>query len=105
MLYTVPSWSKNFAPDTFTEANCLAVTAISYVLSSALQNNIYKKLFHPGVTHMLYYIRSKNLPFSTIYIKRPVFGCKNFAQIKPFFVRRELAQENEAISVEYLLAV
>ena len=51
------------APDTFTQANCLAVTGISYMLSSVLQSNMHKKLFHPGVTCMLHYIRSKNLRF------------------------------------------
>ena len=39
---------KNFAPDTFIRANCSAVTATSYMSSSILQD-IYEKLFHPGV--------------------------------------------------------
>ena len=42
------SYTSILAPDTFSQANCLAVIGISYMLSSVLQSNIHKKLFHLG---------------------------------------------------------
>ena len=49
--------------------------------------DIHDRLCHPGVTRMLYFIRSKNLSHSTTDVN--VSACKICARVKPLFVRRD----------------
>ena len=38
---------------------------------------------HPGVTHMLHFVRSKNLPFSTEEVKKVCSDCEICSELKP----------------------
>ena len=55
----------NVGPDTFTRAFCASATESNSNLS-----DIHKQLSHPGVTRMLHFVRSKNLPYSTNEVKK-----------------------------------
>ena len=69
---------QNIPPDTFSRANCVASTG----------NSLYKlhdSLSHPGVTRLLHFIRSKNLPFSLEEVKRTVNFCGICCECKPKF--------------------
>ena len=59
---------KNVAPVTFTPAYCSATTVASLIFSCVLQD-IRDELCYPGVTCMLNFIESKNLPYSTTDVK------------------------------------
>ena len=56
---------RNVGPDTFTRAYCFAVT----MTSSTLQD-VHDVLRHRGATRLLYFVRCKNLPFSTTDVVR-----------------------------------
>ena len=49
--------------------------------------SIHKLLCHPGVTRLLHYIRSKNLPYSTSEVKQICGSCTDCALLKPRFYR------------------
>ena len=91
---------RNIAPDTFTRA----FTATCF--SSSL-DEIHKNLCHPGVTRMLHFVRSKNLPFSTTEVKRAISTCKICAEIKPHFHRTKYTplikatQPMERLSIDF----
>ena len=69
-------------PDTFTRAFCASVTESNSNLS-----DIHKQLSHPGVTRMLHFVRSKNLPYSTNEVKKVCSSCRMSAELKPQFHR------------------
>ena len=71
----------NVGPDTLTRAFC---ASISNVQSSNL-TDIHNQLCHPGVTRMLHFIRSKNLPYSTDDVKKVCSSCRICAELKPQF--------------------
>ena len=56
---------------------------------------------------MLHFVRTKNLPFSTIDVKRVVASCKTSAEVKPVFFRQESGvlikstQPLERISIDF----
>jgi len=58
----------------------------SAVLSCNLEE-LHRDLCHPGVTRLLHFVRSKNLPFSTDDVKRVCSSCGVCAEIKPRFYR------------------
>ena len=68
------------APDSFSRAFLSAIPA------SDLED-IHKALCHPGVTQMVHFIQSKNLPFSTDDVKITCSGCRVCAELKPQFYR------------------
>ena len=68
---------NNVVPDSFTRAHCLAI-------SSNLED-IHVQLCHPGVTRLLHFVKTKNLPFSTEDVKRTCSNCKICAELKPKF--------------------
>ena len=70
----------NVAPDSFTHAFLSAIPASDL-------DDIHKALCHPGVTRMLHFIQSKNLPYSTDNVKRTCSGCRVCAELKPQFYR------------------
>ena len=70
---------QNVGPDTSTRAVC----ATNSDSLSSLQD-LHKKLCH-------HFIRTKNLPFSTIDVKRVVASCKICAEVKPVFFHQESA--------------
>ncbi|XP_041347788.1 uncharacterized protein LOC121367584 [Gigantopelta aegis] len=74
---------NNVAPDSFTRA------FLSSVSTSSL-DDIHKALCQSGVTRMLHFVRSKNLPFSTEEVKRTCSICKICAEQKPQFIIQHL---------------
>ena len=61
---------RNVGPDTLSRAFCSSLTEFSSL------EDIHNNLCHPGVTRLLHFVRTKNLPFSTSDIKRVVLSCK-----------------------------
>lgn len=69
----------NVAPDTLTRAFCCST------MPSSTLTDIHDGLCHPGVTRLLHFVRSRNLPFSTEDVKRVCSTCKICAELKPQF--------------------
>ena len=72
---------RNVGPDTLSRAFCSSLT------ESSSFEDIHNNLCHPGVTRLLHFVRTKNLPFSTSDVKRVVSSCKICAERKPQFFR------------------
>ena len=72
---------QNVGPDTFTRVVC----ATNSDGLKSLQH-LHKKLYHSGITRKLYFVRTKNLLFSTTDVKSVVFLCKICAEVKPVFL-------------------
>ncbi len=68
---------QNVAPDTLTRAYCCSVSSMSNL------TDIHDNLCHPGITRLLHFVRSKNLPFPTDDVKKVCATCKVCAQQKP----------------------
>ena len=69
---------ENNAPDVLTRASCSAVPVCNL-------NMLHRDLCHPSVTHMLHFVQSKNLSFSTEDVKRVCSSCGICAELKPQF--------------------
>lgn len=66
--------------------------ALSRVCANADPNRLYDlhdRLCHPGITRMVHWVRSKNLPFSIEEIKAMTLSCRICAEIKPRFCKSE----------------
>ena len=72
---------RNVGPDTLSRAFCSSLT------QSSLLEDIHNNLCHSGVTRLLHFVRTKNLPFSTSDVQRVVSSCKICAELKPQFFR------------------
>ena len=70
----------NVAPDSFTRA-------FQVSMSISDLNDIHAALCHPGLYCMLHFVRTKNMPFSTEYVKKTCFMCQIYADLKPQFHR------------------
>lgn len=70
---------ENVVPDTLTRAFCCSAFA------SSTLTDLHKGLCHPGVTRLLHFVRTKNLPFSTEDVKRTCASCRICADLKPRF--------------------
>ena len=70
----------NVAPDSFTQVLLSAIPAYDL-------DDIHKALCHHGVTRMLHFVRSKNLPYSTEDVKRTCSRCRVCAGLKPQLYR------------------
>ena len=55
--------------------------------------DIHRSLCHPGVTRMLHFVKSRNLPFSTEEVKRSCSDCQICAELKPRFFKKTTAGE------------
>ena len=84
LCHTTSSRQQNVGFDTLTRAVC----ATNSDSLSRLQD-LHEKLCHPGITRMLHFVRTKNLPFSTTDVKRVVASCKTCAEVKPVFFCQE----------------
>lgn len=69
----------NVAPDSLTRTCCTLV--------SSTLTEIHNKLCHPGVTRLLHYVRSRNLPFSTEDVKKTCASCRICAELKPQYYK------------------
>ena len=73
---------ENVGPDTLTRATCASMTNSLSKLS-----DIHDRLCHSGVTRLLHFVRTKNLPYSTYDIKKLCHSCRICAELKPQFYR------------------
>ena len=71
---------NNVTPDSFTRAFIASMSTSSI-------SEINNGLGHPGVTRMLHFVRSKNIPFSTEDVKKTCSTCRIYAELKPQFYR------------------
>ena len=69
----------NTAPDTL--SRCCATSA-----NDALQE-LHNSLCHPGITRLMHFVRSKNLPYSTEEVKLMTSRCLVCAELKPRFFK------------------
>ena len=63
-------------------------------MSSALSSqpnrplvDLHSSLCHPGVTRLLHFVRSRNLPYSVDDVRRVTQACKVCSEVKPRFHR------------------
>ena len=67
----------------------LAPVALSrvYSMSSNTHNlvKIHQKLGYPGISRLSYFVRAKNLPFSTEDVKSTILNCRICCEMKPTF--------------------
>ena len=52
-------------------------------MSTSDLNDIHEALYHPGVSRMLHFVKTKNLPFSTEHVKKTCSMCCICAELKP----------------------
>jgi hypothetical protein len=90
----------NLVADTFSRAVC------SSTRSSNLRD-LHTDLCHPGITRMLHFVRSRNLPYSVDDVKDTISNCSICAELKPKFFQPPLfklikaTQPFERISVDF----
>ena len=73
--------SENHGPDLLSRSyNCA-------MQSDSVLYKLHENLCHPGVTRLLHFVRSRNLPYSAVEIKRVVGSCVICAKLKPQFTR------------------
>lgn len=93
---------ENIAPDIFSRSYCGAVQHDQRSLSA-----IHDGLCHPGVTRLLHFVRSKNLPYSVDDVRRVVTSCRTCAECKPNFYQPakipliKATQPFERLSVDF----
>ncbi|XP_059045822.1 uncharacterized protein LOC131841533 [Achroia grisella] len=67
-----------------------ALSRANTVIASTSRNSLmdlHNSLCHPGITRMVHWVRTKNLPFSVEEIKRINTLCPVCAEIKPRFIK------------------
>ena len=74
---------QNVGPDSFSRAFC------SSTHPECALNKLHTSLCHLGVTRMLHFVRSKNLPYCTTDVRRIMSNCEICAEVKPRFYRPE----------------
>ena len=52
-------------------------------------HDIHEKLCHPGVTRLIHFVRSKNLPFSQAQVKQVTESCPSCLYLKPKFPKSQ----------------
>ena len=67
-----------------TDGTCAFTTNTSISRRVDLQT-LHESLCHPGVTRMVHWVRSKNLPFSTEEIRKMTDTCPTCMEVKPRF--------------------
>ncbi|XP_076033006.1 uncharacterized protein LOC143020468 [Oratosquilla oratoria] len=71
---------ENVVPGAFSRAFCCSTVSASSTLTE-----LHEGLCHPGMTRLLHFVRSKNLPFSTEDVRKVCTSCKICAEVKPRF--------------------
>ena len=51
-------------------------------------HGLHEDLCHPGVTRMIHFVRSKNMPYSVENVRPVVWACQICSEMKPRFIRR-----------------
>ena len=75
----------NVAADSLTRTYCGSASGLSLT-------DIHAALCHPGITRLLHFVRTKNLPFSTDYVRRVCSTCRICAELKPSFYKPAVNQ-------------
>ena len=88
-----------------------AADALSRICSSTTSadklHGLHEDLCHSGVTRMLHFVRSKNMPYSVENVRAIVRSCQVCSEIKPRFIRRapqtliKASQLFERLSVDF----
>ena len=88
-----------------------AADALSRICSSTTTadklHSLHDDLCHRGVTQMLHFVRSKNMPYSVENIRAVVRACQVCSKMKPRFIRRapqtliKVSQPFERLSIEF----
>ena len=76
----------NVVPDALTRSYCATVSHTNLT-------DIHRSLCHPGVTRMLHFVKSRNLPFTTEEVKRSCSDCQICAELKRRFFKKTTAGE------------
>ena len=71
----------NMVPDTFSRVCSIAYNGLDL-------SKMHHHLGPPGVTRLVHFVRTKNLPFSVDNVKRVCSTCKICAELKPKFFRK-----------------
>ncbi|XP_055874670.1 uncharacterized protein LOC129924424 [Biomphalaria glabrata] len=93
--------NANTAADTLSRGHCATMTKQSSL------KTYHDYLCHPGVTRLLHYVRSKNLPFSVEEVRQTIQQCRTCNRIKPQFYKEfagtliKATQPFERISVDF----
>ncbi|XP_045445671.1 uncharacterized protein LOC123653729 [Melitaea cinxia] len=74
---------QNFAADTLSRV-CMHINTLS---NSSKLVELHRSLCHPGITRMVHWVRSKNLPYSIEEVKRMTAACPICAEIKPRYIK------------------
>ncbi|XP_064081956.1 uncharacterized protein LOC135198315 [Macrobrachium nipponense] len=84
------------------------LAAFSYTVStSSTLTELHGNLCHPGMTCLLHFVRSKNLPFSTEDIKKVCASCRICAKLKLRFYKLQegtlikATQPMERLSIDF----
>ena len=72
--------SDKVVADSLTRAHCASMTTSNLM-------EIHSGLCHPGVTRLLHFVRTKNLPFSAEDVRKVCSSCQVCAELKPRFFR------------------
>lgn len=88
-----------------------AADALSRICSSTISadklHTLHNDLCHPGVTRMLHFVRSKNMPYSVEDVRAVVRACQICSEMKPRFIRKapqtliKASQPFERLSVDF----
>ena len=73
---------ENVAPDALTRTHCASISS-----NDAKLKELHEGLCHSGISRMLHFVCTKNLPFYTEDVKRVNSSCRTCAQVKPDFFR------------------
>ena len=70
----------NVVADSLTRAYCASTSNLM---------EIHSGLCHPGITRLLHFVRTKNLPFSAEDVRKVCLTCQICSELKPRFYRME----------------
>ena len=77
---TYRTGKDNIPPDTFSRSHC----GMTHNDQRSLLD-LHETLCHPGVTRLLHFVRSKNMPYSVDDVRQVISSCKVCAECKPRF--------------------
>ena len=72
----------NVVADSLTRAYCASMSTSNLM-------EIHSGLCHPGITRLLHFVRTKNLPFSAEDVRKVCSTCQVCSELKPRFYRME----------------
>ena len=72
----------NLSADAFSR-----VCGASSSTQSLSVEQLHNDLCHPGVRRLLHFIRAKNLPLSTVEVRKACLQCRSCAEVKPRFYK------------------